>query len=396
MQQIVLSRIDGESLEQCLWRLVSLKKTGDTPITWDQIADFLNAEFGFLYDESAYRKKYKHLAKAAAAKQLSAVYDGDFDEKTKQNLRALEKQRIRIREECGLYNKALRTEAQADSILDELKREITAFKPIQHTPSAHSSSDKALCAMLSDVHYGITFNTYGYSYSPDIARQRVMGYADMLISIGQQHAVSDIYVPILGDLVSGNIHQTTKLENRINLVSQVVGVSELIAAFLHQLSLHFAHVYVSGVSGNHSRIEPNPENALRSERLDDLIPWYCKAKLEHIKNVHFQPSQVDPTIDMFQLFGKTYVAVHGDFDTNLKESSVRISELIGKPVDYLLLGHMHVADMRFDRTGYIRNGAVVTGGDDYTTKKRLFGPATQVAMLCSPSGVDAIYPVVLS
>lgn len=179
----------------------------------------------------------------------------------------------------------------------------------------------------------------------------------------------------------------------IDVISQVVGVSELVSAFLHVLAEHFAHVTVVDVSGNHSRIEQNAEHALRAERLDALIPWYCKAKLEKVKNVSFCSNQIDPTIAAIDLFGKTYVAVHGDFDPDLKTSAQRISHMLGRKVDYFLAGHMHVADMRIEDVGYFRNGAVVSGGDEYTVKKRLFGPAVQVCLLVSPSGVDAVYPV---
>lgn len=255
------------------------------------------------------------------------------------------------------------------------------------------SSPRALYAMLSDIHFGLTFSSFYNQYSPEIAQRRVMAYAQRLCEIGDQHGVNTICVALLGDLVSGNIHLPIRLENRGNAISQVVGVSELIAAFLHHLAKHFAEVIVVDVSGNHSRLDQNPDNALRAERLDALIPWYCKAKLEKVENVKFSQSEIDPTISALEIYGKTYVAVHGDFDQDMKASALRISQLIGRKVDYFLAGHMHVADMRIEDVGYIRNGAVVTGGDEYTTKKRLFGPAVQVALLLSDQGVEAVCPV---
>ena len=222
-----------------------------------------------------------------------------------------------------------------------------------------------------------------------------MAYAQRLCDIGKEHQIQTICVSLLGDLISGNIHLPIRLENRGNAISQVVGVSELISAFLHHLAKNFTEVIVTNVSGNHSRLDSNADNALRTERLDDLIPWYCKAKLEKIENIKFCENEIDPTISFLDIYGKTYVAVHGDFDPDMKTSAMRISQLIGKKVDYFLAGHMHVADMRIEDTGYIRNGAVVTGGDEYTSKKRLFGPAAQVCMLVSAKGVEAVYPILL-
>ena len=59
-----------------------------------------------------------------------------------------------------------------------------------------------------------------------------------------------------------------------------------ISAFLYELSGHFKNIYISDVPGNQSRIGLK-ENVLRDERLDDLIIWYAKAKLEHLDNVIF-------------------------------------------------------------------------------------------------------------
>lgn len=393
MQEIVLSRLDNETLEQCLWRLGSLKKSGKSEITWNHITDFLNDEFDLLHGESAYRKKFKRLAKAAAVRELEAIYSGDYAETTKHQLRELEKQRIRISEERSEYRKGLRAEAQADAILDELKSVITQVEPFDAPMIENANMRTAIYAMLSDVHFGLSFNSYYNKYSPEIAAERVMKYAAHLCSLGEQHGVTTIYVSILGDIVSGIIHQSIRIANRGNMIEQVVGASELISCFLEQLSKHFTQVIVTDVAGNHSRLEMNAENALRGERLDMLIPWYCRAKLEKVENITFIENEFDPTISVLTIFGKTYVAVHGDFDPDLKTSALRIANLIGKKIDYFLAAHMHVPEMRMEDTTYIRNGAVVSGGDEYTSKKRLFGPAAQVCLLISPNGVEAIYPI---
>ena len=395
MQEILLSRLDGETLEQCLWRLGSIKKSGQSEITWNHITDFLNDEFDLMHGESAYRKKYKRLARAAAIKELEAIYDGDYAATTKHQLRELEKQRVLINEEKSAYRKDLRQEAQTDAFVQQLVEAIKQYEPIEILENKQQPAKRAMYAMLSDIHYGLTFASYYNKYSPEIAQRRVMAYAQRLCDIGKEHGVTTICVSLLGDLISGNIHLPIRLENRGNVISQVVGVSELIAAFLYHLAENFAEVIVTDVSGNHSRIEANTDNALRAERLDALIPWYCKAKLEKVENVKFYVNEIDPTISFLDIYGKTYVAVHGDFDPDLKTSALRISQLIGRKIDYFLAGHMHVADMRIEDIGYIRNGAVVTGGDEYTSKKRLFGPATQVCMLVSDKGVEAIYPVLL-
>lgn len=82
-------------------------------------------------------------------------------------------------------------------------------------------------------------------------------------------------------------------------------------------------------------------------------------------------------------------------DNDLKASAQRIEQMAGQKIDYLLAGHMHVADTRIENIGFIRNGSVCGSGDEYTVKKRLFSPPVQVCMVVSAKGVEAIHPVKL-
>lgn len=88
-----------------------------------------------------------------------------------------------------------------------------------------------------------------------------MHYADEIIRIGHLNGAKDCYISLMGDLISGVIHTTIRIENRENLIQQVVGVSELIAAFLYKLAGSFERVIVNSVDGNHSRIDTSAEDA---------------------------------------------------------------------------------------------------------------------------------------
>lgn len=387
-----LDRQDNETLEDYLWRLGSLKAYKEIESTWDEIAKKVNEAFSLEYDESVYRKKYKKMQKAVETQEDDE--DSSFSSAAKQSVAEINRQRVRMRDERAAYARTLTLDARFDALLDEIKDEIQKAEPVQAKRLAEvGNKEQSVYALLSDIHYGMCFDGFYGKYDPETAKHRVMEYAAKIIEIGERNGVDHCYVSLMGDLISGSIHSTIKSENRENVVAQVIGVSELISAFLYELCNHFVCVHVNDVSGNHSRIEQNPKNALRAERLDALIPWYCKTKLETAENIKFDSNDYDSTLGTFDICGKTYVCVHGDLDDDMKQSSVRLSEMMGKKIDYLLLGHTHVACSRFEQVGYIKNGAVLSGGDDYTVKKRLFGPAYQVCLLCSKDGVEAMYPV---
>ena len=385
-----MTTYENESMEEALYRLATLKKRGEIEATWDDIASLLNEKYNQHYCESRYRKRYNKLRQFEPA-DPPLMYDTTLDQVMQDKIEEIEKQRIRFRVDQARKRKDLRGDALIDEVLECLVSQIPTVKPVaRNNKPDRDSQKKAVYCLLSDIHYGLEFDSYNGKYSPEIAEQRVMAYADKVVEIGK--GIDTCYVSLLGDFVSGIIHSAIRIENAENVVEQIVHVSNLIANFLYVLTLNFDHVIVNSVSGNHSRLDQK-DDALRKERLDDLIPWYAKARLKDCDNIEFIDNIIDNSIASFFIFNKLYVAVHGDFDKKPAESARRISDLINDRIDYFLSGHMHIAEARFDNTGFIRNGAVVSGGDDYTTKKRLFGPAMQLCLICDEDGVEAMYPV---
>lgn len=355
----------------------------------------MNESCNTTFSESFWRKKYRKLSSELSSVE-SVVLDKD-DSGLKKFFNDVEKQRIRTRDERMAYTREIRTQARNETILDLFRETIKKFEYKEkefEEEGVKKSNEKKVYAMLSDIHYGLKFDSPMGKYNSNIAFERVMRYAQHIIDVGKECCVC--YVSLMGDMISGIIHQTIRVENKENVIEQIVGVSELTALFLYELSQHFDEVYVNNVDGNHSRLDPNLENVLRGEKLDALVPWYCKAKLSDVENVHFTDNWIDNTIGSFLIDDKLYVAVHGDYEKDLKVSATNIEKMIGKHIDVMLAAHMHVSEWRYEDTLFIRNGSVCGSGDDYTVKKRLFGPAVQTCFLCSPKGVESIHPLVLS
>lgn len=387
-----------ETNNEYLLRIGNLKESKQLDLTWDEIAIIMNNNISANrpLTESYWRKKYHRLSTETQIPFYEEEENIQPDNDNKSLLYNIEKQRIRMRDERTGYNRLLRSQARQDEILQLFQNEIRKYdrKQLpQFTKITKSKEDKSIYAMLSDVHYGISFNSISGKYNSDIASERIMKYAANIIDIGKE--CNTCYVSLMGDMVSGSIHQSIRIENKENIIEQIIGVSELIACFLYKLAQNFEYVYVNSVDGNHSRIDPNLENVLRNERYDSLIPWYCKAKLADVDNVIFVDNSIDPSIGSFEIYNLLYVSVHGDLEKDLKVSAHNIEKMIGKHIDYMLAAHTHVPEFRLEDTVYIRNGCVCGSGDDYTMKKRLFGPPSQVCMICSDRGIDSIHPVVL-
>lgn len=222
----------------------------------------------------------------------------------------------------------------------------------------------------------------------------MVNYLEQINKIRILNKSENAYVLLLGDLISGNIHSTIRLENRENIIKQVQMVSELCSNFIYELSKEFNTVFVNSVAGNHSRIGLKDE-VLRNERLDDFIPWYAKAKLSHIKNVKFiQSTNYDNTIGQFEIRGKYYWMVHGNYDQFNESGISKLVMMIGYKPQAIFTGHMHHCSYEdVSNVKYIRSGSFSGACDDYCVSKRITGRPTQMVCCVLDKGIKSLYPI---
>lgn len=259
-----------------------------------------------------------------------------------------------------------------------------------------AQSDNDLLVSLNDIHYGANVENYWNTYNSDICRDMMCRYLEHVIRIARTHTSEHCIVWANGDEISGNIHKSIAVTNKENVIEQIKGVSELIAEFIAELSKHFATVTFVSVAGNHSRLDPNKDNALVSERLDDLIEWYLSARLQNFENVIIGGGEkVDETMYLIDVRGKTYCGVHGDFDGSPAKIQA-LQTMARKPLYAVLSGHLHhckIDDVQGIKT--IMAGSFL-GMDDYCVQKRIYGKPEQMVCVCDDTGVRCSYSVSLN
>ena len=404
--QDIYRLLPEDTQDTYLYRLGSLKERGVIHDTWKELTVLMNEvirKHQPPWDESSWRKRFRRLQTdpppidIIESEEPEEYMEGDdignVDEALK-HISEMKRERALMSELRSDQNRIMREAASATSLQEILRQEVRRYKPSRAVVKIQPKDPaRAIYAMLSDIHYGIAYDNRAGKYNIDIARERLVRYAGSIVKLGETNGIDTVYVSLMGDMISGIIHNSTRLENREDISRQIVGAAEIISEFLEILTNHFGQVYVNAVSGNHSRVDKNLEDSLRGERLDDVVTAFCKFRLEKVDNFVFYENEYDPTIARFDIMGKTYVAVHGDFDADLKQSAARIQDLMAQRIDYLLAGHMHVPEARLEHIGYIRNGSVCGSGDDYSTRKRLYSPPFQICMVVSSEGVDSIHPV---
>ena len=388
-------RFEGETNEELIYRITGEK---DKIGSWQGVADILNELLGTEYTESKFRKQRQAFDKMFAANQSKFSNDKAILDDIAEQRRLLERSKIQFRDERNAWQKqnytTARVEQKLDYLEDVLKQQGKISFDVPDTVNINSDND--MLVMLSDLHIGQCFSTQFGEYNSDIARERLEKYLAEIIKIQKRHNSENCFVSIQGDLISGNIHKTIAVTNRENVIEQIKLASEIISSFCYELTKVFKHVYMQDCSGNHSRLD-RKDDALHSERLDDLISWNVGMFLSHIPNFKVLNDKLDIGIAKFDIRGKTYLATHGDFDNFSKQGVANLSFMIGFIPYAILCGHRHFPAMSdFSGVKMIQSGSLVGSGDDYTIEKRLTGKASQTVCICNDKGIECYYPIELN
>ena len=389
----LLKKMDNEDENAFIWRVCEHK---DMIGTWQDVCNLLNKELNHEYNESWYRKEYqsfKRLFSAIKDDILNKEYLDELDDK----LQEIEKERVRLRDERTERSKSIRIEARVENKLDLLEDAVKNIGKIEYNiqPQLHHiTSDNDMIVILSDLHIGQTFCSGWGRYNSEVAKDRMSQYLSRIIDIQKLHNCENCFVSLQGDMISNSIHKTIAITNRENVIEQIILASEMISSFIAELSQHFNCVNVVSVVGNHSRID-RKEDALKDERLDSLIEWYAKAKLDSIGNVNFIAS-FDNTMSIFCVRDKHYVSVHGDYDKFDINGVARLSMMIGFIPYCILFGHKHFpATSEVNGVKLIQAGSIPGSGDDHTIELRLSGRPSQTVLICSENGIECNYTIEL-
>lgn len=309
----------------------------------------------------------------------------------------LKKERMKLFDQRTALNKLIRERARQEELNEIIVNAVSSGNlerlEYKHNDVQNRAANDLLVS-LNDIHFGATHDNYWGAYDSDICRKMMREYLDRIIEIAKTHNSENCICWENGDAISGSIHRSIQVSNKENVIEQVMGVSELLAEFLAELSKHFKTVKFVSVSGNHSRVDANKDTSLVAERMDDLIQWYLQARLQSFENVQIGAGErIDPTMYVVNVRGQNYCGVHGDFDCS--DSKVQsLQTMVGRPLYAVLLGHLH-----HNKVDEVQGVKLVMAGsflgmDDYCVQKRIFGRPEQMVCVCDDNGIMCHYDIV--
>ena len=394
-----LKRLENETEEQYLWKIGQLVDSGKVS-NWASINDIVNEQLGIdeenKRDESSFRKRYQ------AAKKF---YDGCFSKMESEEYqkkldvlnRELARNTIKYRDQRRSWNKQNYIDGRFDEVMDIIEERLDDFAKIDFTPHPTPIVDgnNSMIVCLSDLHIGQCFSSSFGEFNSDIAKLRLQKYMSELLNIASLNKVSKVYVCLLGDNISNSLHKTIEVTNKEDVIDQLKLSIEYISSFCYELTKHFENVYLASVSGNHSRLQAK-DLAQHSERLDAFIAWDVCRTLKNQENFHSLLDKcIDDGIASIDIDGKSYLMIHGDFDSTTKQGYMNLAAMVEFFPDYILCGHKHFCSYS-QETKFIQSGSLAGSGCDYTIEKRLSGRASQMVCICDKSGVKGVYPIMLS
>lgn len=310
----------------------------------------------------------------------------------------LRKERQKFYDQRNALNRLLRERSRQEELNEIIVNAIHHgdLPSLEYTDSRivdYSSND--ILVSLNDLHYGACYSNHWGEYNSKVCAEMLDTYLYKILQIAKIHGCENCIVWENGDAISGSIHRSIQVTNKENVIEQIVGVSELIAQFIAELSKYFKSVQFASVSGNHSRIEANKDNSLVEERLDDLIDWYLSARLQNFDNVIIGAHcKIDPTMYILNVRGKNYLGVHGDFD-NSSAKVQSLCTLAEMPIYAILSGHLHHNKMDSVQGVKTVMAGSFLGMDSYCVQKRIYGKPEQLVCICDNDGIVCHYDIKL-
>ncbi len=325
-------------------------------------------------------------------KTVEEVSAGDVEESLAKQKEDLFKEKTQLRDVYNSYRRGMREEARIDSFKEHITDAVKSLAPLPSVQAGDCDLTKNATEMVmgfADLHLGIDFSNSYNEYNYEIAVKRVSKYVSHAIEYCRLNNVRRLNFLNLGDLISGTLHPTLRIEQGMNAADQVMKAAELVAEALNQLKAAAPEVIYRSVVDNHSRFMPNKDSHIEIESFNRIIDWFLEERLKD-SGIAFAKDNLDIGVGMFKLInGKTMMFTHGHQD---RKSTVfqDMVGLIREYPDYIFMGHYHnSAEHTFQGAKVFITGSIV-GTDTYAYGRRLFGSPEQKLLLFNGDDVISI------
>lgn len=307
------------------------------------------------------------------------------------------------REYNKLQAEAGRREHLYDRLADAANNLSETVGDVVHKLVELDTGENEAVIVFSDWHYGMTAHNAFNTYNTKVCKERVESIVTKAASRIAQNGCSKLHVVVLGDLLNGAIHSSSRVASEELTADQLMQVSEILAQAIIFLSQYVEETNVYITYGNHARTVQSKHDSIHRDNMERLIPWWLGSRVLAEERVSGEPLNINVAPEseteflLLNVCGHDICAAHGDLD-GVKTSPRMLSTLFhkkyGKDIEYILLGDKHHRE-DFEELGVTAMlCGSLCGSDDYANDKRLFSTPSQMLLIFNPDdGLDAEYRI---
>ena len=375
---------------------------------WTELSQFLQREYGIDIHRTTVMRWYDREVSLENINPDNIVLDS-LDDRLK-----LDKKLATFKAESTYYKKlyetSLKDTAKQNLLVEAIQKFTPSFEkvPINKIPkpSGKQKGDSAqtVVAPLCDTHIGEDIDYQQMaglnSYDFDIFNKRLSGWATQVLNLVQLRReavpINDLIVPMLGDMISGDIHEELARSNIANCMEQMIRGANLIAQALMMLAPNFDTIKVPCVVGNHGRMTRKPPMKDKYMDWDFLLYQWIAAFCKDQKNIKFDIRK--SFINTFQVYNRNVLIMHGDsasgagslttimrvltslrsvlqYRKGLEVEAGEVHDEIVNPnilpasFDSVMMGHFHRTDELDIGTGHALICGCMKGGDEFALQR---------------------------
>lgn len=317
----------------------------------------------------------------ASEKTESEIYQEQYKDKTQ------------IRDVYNAYRASLREDARIASFKEFIEEcaQKQSQLPIRLDSTLDMCTDSNIEAilLLSDWHIGSDVANFYNTYDHDVAIKRVSAIVDKVKFYCRQNKVYRLNVLNLGDLIEGLIHVNGRINQQMDVCSQLIFATELMSVALNELQTAAPEVTYRSCSDNHSRMVADKNQSIESENLNRITDWWLAERLKN-SSIKMKSDNLDQGFGKFKLLnGKNVVFFHGHQDSK-SQTLQNVVGAVREWVDIVCCAHWHnPAEHTFQDMKLYVNGSLC-GTCDYTLGRRLFTKPSQKLLIINKNDVADI------
>ena len=365
-------------------------------LTFQECGDLLNEVSGEEFSEAKWRRPVQHYLEIQEylEQENPTGVSSDVLEEIELEKIELQKQQIRMRDQKRELNAIIRRQARLENLEDYFKEVTENFEGVSLPKTKSNVDDKKEAAIvISDWHIGMKFDGRFNTFNHEVAEQRIAKVKNKTLDTVRKENIDTLHIANLGDMISGGIHVSTRVQAEEDVIQQVIRASEYLKQFVKTFLDEGIQVKYYNIIGNHGRYQSNKsEVAGIEENFEKLILTILDTAFSNYDNYNSTGCR-DGIIET-EISGQKIILAHGDYDKSTN-AALRLPQLFSYVPNYIITGHIHHSTSKdFGVTEHIVNPSLI-GSDDYATGGRFGGKPGQKLILFNETDIESITTIKL-